>query len=79
MSRMKVSKTRAQELCARSNRLVAQGATVVVSPPVSSMASCTRGWPPAAAKFPTATSREPSGDTSNRLMLVEPPPSLFGS
>jgi hypothetical protein len=59
--------------------LVAQGATVVVSPPVSSTATCARGWPPTVAKFPTAASRDPSGDTSNRLMLVVPPPLLSGS
>ncbi len=79
MSRVNVSNTRAQSLCARSYRLVAQGARVVVPPPVSSTASCARGWPPTVAKFPIAASREPSGDTSNRLMLVLPPPSLFGS
>ena len=79
MSRVNVSNTRAQSLCARSYRLVAQGATVAVPPLVSSTATCARGWPPTVAKLPIAASREPSGDTSNRVMLVVPPPSLSGS
>ena len=65
MSRVKVSKTPAQALCARSNRSVAHGSTVAVAPLVSRTATWTRGSPPTVAKLPIAASRVPSGETSN--------------
>ena len=45
MSRTKAQKTLAHELCARSKRLVNQGATEAVAPPTSSIATCDAGQP----------------------------------
>ena len=73
-SRMKVSNTDAQLLCALSIRLVAHGATAATGAPVSTSASWTRGSPPTVEKLPTAASRVPSGETSKRTMLVPPAP-----
>ena len=71
-SRVNVSKTPAQLLCARSNRLVNQPLSDELVAPRSIIATCERVCPATWPKLPTATSLVPAALTSNRLTLVVP-------